>query len=157
MLLLTLNIGQERYGIEASQIEEIIPLVILKNIPMADPRIRGIFNYRGVPTPVVDLCQVFEKRACNNSLSSRIIMINPQALSGLHRPIGLVAESVTEVLQCELDELASSGISQDSTSCLGLIYKYNDELIQIIDTKNVLPESIASQLRNDSDLNQLQA
>ncbi|MCW9014462.1 MAG: chemotaxis protein CheW [Gammaproteobacteria bacterium] len=157
MLILTINIGKERYGIEAIQVIEVIPLVVLQSVPLADQSIRGLFNYRGAPTPVVDLCQVFEQRACSNKLSSRIIIICPKALSGTPRPIGLVAESVTEVLQCEIDELASSGISSAENSCLGLIYKHGDELIQIIDTNHVLPESIASQLFSETGLEQKQA
>ena len=157
MLILTLNIGKERYGIDAKQVLEVVPLVELQNVPLTDERIRGLFNYRGTPTPVVDLCQVFEQRSCNNNLSTRTILINPRTLTGDQRAIGLIAESVTEVLHCEPGNLSETGISNDQNACLKETYKHGDELIQIIDPEYVLPESIAKQLLKDSETGRVPA
>ena len=64
MLLLNLNIGKEHYAIRASQVIEIIPLIQLEKVPLVESSIKGIFNYRGNPTPVIDLCELFENRSC---------------------------------------------------------------------------------------------
>ncbi len=148
MLILGLNIGKERYGIEAMRIIEIVPLIELKKIPLAHNAIKGLFNYRGKPAPVIDLCQLFENRNCNNNLSTRIIIIEYKSLSGVSRPIGLIAEMVTDVMMCETDEISSTGIQSKQNDFLGLIYKHNHDIIQLIDTHNVLPESISYQLAN---------
>lgn len=149
MLILGLSIGNERYGIEAKRVIEIVPLISLKKVPLAEKSIKGIFNYRGHPTPVIDLCQLFEHRDCNDSLSTRIIIVEYKALSGLSRPIGLIAEFITDVIKCEIQAMENSGIQKDSNDFLGLIYTHNKEIIQIIDTNKVLPESISSQLMNN--------
>jgi chemotaxis-related protein WspB len=149
MLILSLSIGNERYGIEAKRIVEIVPLIPLKKVPLAEKSIKGIFNYRGHPTPVIDLCQLFEQRDCTDSLSTRIIIIEYRALSGLSRPIGLIAEFITDVIKCEIEAMENSGIHKNSNDFLGLVYTHNKEIIQIIDTNKVLPESINSQLMNN--------
>ena len=149
MLILGLNIGNERYGVEATRVIEVVPLIQLKKVPLADNSIKGIFNYRGHPTPVIDLCQLFEKRDCANSLSTRIIIVEYKALSGVSRPIGLIAEFITEVMKCEINEMENSGIHKDQNDFLGLIYTYKSEMIQLIDTNKVLPESISNQLMSD--------
>ena len=149
MLILGLNIGDERYGVEATRVVEVVPLINLKKVPLADKSIKGIFNYRGHPTPVIDLCQLFENRDCVNSLSTRIIIVEYKALSGVSRSIGLIAEFITEVMKCEVNEMENSGIRKDQNDFLGLIYTYNSEMIQLIDTNKVLPESISSQLMSD--------
>ena len=146
MLILGLNVGKERYGIEATRVIEIVPLIELQKVPLTDASIKGLFNYRGTPTPVIDLCQLFEKRNCTNSLCTRIIIIEYKALSGIPRPIGLAAEMITDVMQCEVDEMANSGIHAKQNDFLGQIYKHNNEMIQLIDTHHILPESISNQL-----------
>ena len=146
MLILGLSIGKELYGIEATRVIEVVPLIELKKVPLTDDIIKGLFNYRGIPTPVIDLCQLFEQRNCSNNLSTRIIIIEYKALSGNSRSIGLVAEKVSNVMQCEAEDVKKSGIHVEENNFLGLVYKYNDELIQLIDTHRVLPESINNQL-----------
>ncbi|MCW9047543.1 MAG: chemotaxis protein CheW [Gammaproteobacteria bacterium] len=146
MLILGLNVGKEQYGVEATRVIEIVPLIELKKVPLAEQSIKGIFNYRGTPTPVIDLCHLFESRFCNNNLSTRIIIIEYKALSGISRPIGLIAEKVTDVMNCQVEEISNSGIQVQQKDFLGLVYKHNDDIIQLIDTYNLLPESISNQL-----------
>lgn len=149
MLILGLNVGNERYGIEATYVIEIVPLIELKKVPLSEQGVKGIFNYRGTPTPVIDLCELFEKRSCNNNLSTRIIIIEYTALSGVTKPIGLIAEKVTDVMKCQVDEISNSGIQKPQNNFLGLVYKHNDDMIQLIDTFNLLPESISNQLSSN--------
>jgi len=146
MLVIGLNIGKERYGIEAIRVTEIVPLIKLKKIPLTDDAIKGLFNYRGIPTPVIDLCQLFEKRSCNSTLSTRIVIIEHVSQSGTKRPLGLVAEKVTDVMKCNADELSDNGMQSQQNDFLGKVFKHNNELVQIIDTSKILPESISLQI-----------
>ena len=146
MLILTMNIGRERYGVDARLITEVIPLVRLDRVPMVDDSILGIFNYRGTATPVVDLCYFFEQRYCDHKLSSRIIIIDIDGDDQPGRKIGLVAECVTEVIKCRDEDMTDSGIASENARFLGGVYKHKNDLIQIIDTGKILPESITRQL-----------
>lgn len=149
MLLLTMNIGRERYGVDARLITEVIPLVRLDRVPMVDPCILGLFNYRGSATPVVDLCYFFAQRYCEQRLSSRIIIIdaNDQQQPG---KIGLVAECVTETIKCAEANFRDSGIASGNAAFLSGVYKHNNELIQILDPGKILPESITRQLPDNT-------
>ena len=150
MLILTMNIGKERYGINTDQVTEVIPLINLDQIPMVDKIISGIFNYRSKPAPVIDLCQFFENRTCTKNQGSRIIIIEPETDNSNSRPIGLIAERVTEVLKCN-NNLISSGIKSETTPFLGEIFKNNNDMIQLIDTRHILPVSIAKQIFVDDE------
>ena len=149
MLLLTMNIGKERYGIDANAIIEVIPLVQLDQVPLIDDCILGIFNYRGMPTPVIDLCHLFTQVYCDKKLSSRIIITDIPISDSETRKIGLVAECVTEVIKCNTDRLMNSGIKSENAQFLGSVYKHGNDLIQIIDSIKILPESIANQLSSN--------
>ncbi len=146
MLILGLSIGEERYGIEATCVIEIVPLIKLKKVPLTESAIKGLFNYRGTPTPVIDLCQLFESRYCSNNLSTRIIIINYLDISGALKPLGLIAEKVTDVMKCEIDKISNSGIQSENNNFLGQIYKHHNDMIQLINTQHILPESISTQL-----------
>lgn len=153
MLILGISIGNEQYGIEAVKVIEVVPLIPLKKVPLADASIKGLFNYRGQPTPVIDLCQLFEQRACNDNLSTRIVIVNYQQVSGTPRAVGFIAEHVTDVMRCQLDEMRNSGITDSSNDFLGLIYSADSGMVQLINTDKVLPESISHQLMQSLDQN----
>ena len=146
MLILALHIGQERYGIAAADVVEVVPCINLKKVPLTEACIRGLFNYRGEPTPVIDLCQLFESRDCKHSLSSRIIIIKYRTQTDTLQTIGLIAEKVTDVMQCDADEMVDNGIHKENSDFLGKIYRHQNEMIQLIDIDKVLPESISQQL-----------
>ena len=126
-------------------------MVNLDQVPMVEQSIKGILNYRGKPTPVIDLCQFLKKQACNNSLGSRIIIIDCLQKDNSRRILGLAAERVTEVIKCTEDHIFPSGLNSESTPFLGELYKHNNEIIQMIDVRNILPTSIAQQVFNDDD------
>ncbi len=151
MLVLGLNIGKERYAINTLSVIEVVPLIALNKIPLADKCIKGIFNYRGSATPVIDLCQLFENRNCRQTLSTRIVLVNAQTHSNKTRAIGLVAEKVTDIIRCDDDKVSNSGISQQSNQYLGEIFHHNNEMIQLIETKTILPEYISQQLLEELD------
>ena len=141
-----MNIGEERYGIDARLITEVIPLVRLDRVPMVDKCILGIFNYRGIATPVIDLCYLFEQRYCEHKLSSRIIIIDVAMEQQESRKFGLVAECVTEAIKCAPENMTDSGIASVNARFLDGVYKNNNDLIQIIDSGKILPQSITQQI-----------
>jgi len=146
MLLLTMNIGAQRYGLDAQDIVEVIPLVKLDYVPRVEACISGIFNYRGTPVPVIDLCMFFESRKCRDNLGSRIIITHIKMPGSADKAVGLLAECVTEVIKCNAKDFISSGINAANAQFLQHIYQYKNELIQIIDVKKIIPDSISKQL-----------
>ena len=62
MLFLVFEIDNERYCLEVSRIIEITPIVIFRELPHAPAYISGVFNYRGVVVPVVDLSMLIAGR-----------------------------------------------------------------------------------------------
>ncbi len=153
MLILGVSIGKERYGIEAVRVIEVVPLIQLKKVPLADASIKGLFNYRGQPTPVIDLCQLFEQRPCNDNLSTRIVIVNYPQASVTPRAVGFIAEHITDVMRCQPDDMRNSGITDSSNEFLGLIYSGDNGMVQLIDTDKILPESISRQLMQSLEQN----
>jgi chemotaxis-related protein WspB len=150
MLLLTMNIDKEVYGLDAQHVIEVIPLVLLQHIPCVDACIRGIFNYRGTPVPVVDLSIFFNHHPCRNNLGSRIIIIHIKMPDNTLKTVGLLAEHVTEVIKCNPKDFSSNGISADNAQFLKSIYQNENGMIQIIDITKILPASITQELNSQA-------
>lgn len=146
MLLLTMNIGAERYGIDVHYISEIIPLVSFDRVPHVDACIRGLFNYRGTPVPVIDLCIFFENRTCNDSFGSRIIITQLDMGDGKNKFVGLLAEQVTEVIKCNPEEFTRNGIASEKSRFLQFICQHQNTMIQILDVPSIIPDSIKQQI-----------
>lgn len=146
MLLLTMNIGTQRYGLDAQDVVEVIPLVKLDHVPLVEACISGVFNYRGIPVPVIDLCTFFENRKCSNNLGSRIIITRIVMPDASIKAVGLLAECITEVIKCSAGDFIHSGIQSANAQFLQKIYQHKNEIIQIIDARKIIPDSISKQL-----------
>lgn len=148
MMLITFHIGQERYAQRVNSIVEIIPIINLNKIPLAENYIKGIFNYRGNPTPVIDLCELYTGKSCVEKMSTRIIVTNYEDNDGKEHLLGLIAEKVTESLYMELDEFKTSGIHIEKAPFLSGIAHDENGLIQLIDANRILPQDVEDKLFN---------
>ena len=54
-LFLVFRIGQERYALQAVDVVEVLPRLQLKPIAQAPSWVAGVFAYRGVVVPVMDM------------------------------------------------------------------------------------------------------
>lgn len=145
MIIVTLSIGNERYGIRVDRVLEITPLTSMKPIPMTEKYIAGMINYRGLPVPVVDLCQLLENRACSAMLSTRLILINigdDQGASGRNQVLGLIAEKATETLVRREHEIISSGITVKNAPFLGGLIHTESGMIQLLDITRLLDQKV---------------
>jgi chemotaxis-related protein WspB len=149
MLLLAFQIDKERYAISAKQIIEILPLTSLKKIPRTPAYVAGLLDYRGLPVPVIDLCQLVNEQDCKKVLSSRIILVNYRASNGETHSLGLIAESVTETLEIPQEKFIDSGIKVEGTSYLGGISKDNGKMIQHIEVHELLTREVQAILFNN--------
>ncbi len=145
MLLLSFNIGNEAYAIQSDIVLEVIPLIPIDYVPQVDASIRGIIHYRGQPIPIVDLSIFFSQKMSKQCLSSRIIICQLN-IQQHHFTVGLIAEHVTETLQCDKKNLQDNGINKPQKSALGYICRHQNKSIQIINAEQLLPESIQQQL-----------
>lgn len=152
MLVLSFYIGTERYSISAKDIIEILPLTQLKKIPRTPDFILGLLDYRGTPSPVIDLCCLTEQRSCNKVLSSRIIMVNYIDTNKQPHILGITAEKVTETIDLKRDDFFSSGITLEEAPYLGAIANKDKKMIQFVEINNLLPKDVQSMLFQDNNL-----
>ena len=139
MLLIVFNIGKDRFGLDVSQIIEVIPLVTFKKVHRTPKYVSGIFNYRGTMVPVIDLSTLISGKPSQPLLSTRVILVNYTSPDN-HHTLGLVAERVTETMVFREEDFKPPVIESDTTRYLGDIMTTEDGMIQRITIENILPE-----------------
>lgn len=141
MLVLLFYLGDVMYTIKCDKVREIAPMVTLKKIPHAPDFFAGLFNYRGMIVPVIDLCQLIQGRPCQIRLSTRIILVDYLKKDNTTAVFGLMAERVTEAVMKPDDALVPPSVSMQKTPFLGGIIMEQKDMIQYIDV-DLLPSSL---------------
>lgn len=99
---LTFLLGKEFYGIEIRYVTEIIGIQAITEVPELPGYIRGIINLRGKIIPVMDVRLRFKKSFKEYNDRTCVIVVDIKGV-----PIGLVVDSVSEVLSIREDDIVS--------------------------------------------------
>ncbi len=146
MLFLLFHVGKERYALDAGRVVEVVPLLTLKKIPQAPKGVAGLFNYRGLPVPAVDLCELALNKPAEERLSTRIIIVNYPDAEGYPHWLGLIAEQATELLRKETSDFADSNVRIGAAPYLGPVLMDGQAVIQRIHEERLLPDSVRDML-----------
>jgi chemotaxis-related protein WspB len=136
MLALLLKIGQELYAIPARSVIEVVPKVMLHQMPAAPGWLAGLFPYRGKPMPVVDLCMLVLDTPCASLLSSRIVVVERMGTSGTER-YGILSERMTDVVRLNGQEFPPANV-RAAPYVKGTLLE-DDKIIQLLALDAVMP------------------
>jgi len=140
MLLLLFEIGNGRYALDVNQVIEIVPLVKFTKIPATPNYVTGMMNYRGAGTPVIDLNQFIEAVPFEDALSTRIIIVKYLLQDTGEKPLGLIANNVTETVRTKLTSIPPAGMFMDKLLYEGEVIPATDDMIQWFDINKLLPQ-----------------
>ncbi len=146
MLMSIFHAGGARYGLEASAIVEIIPAAALRPIPRMPSDVAGLLNYHGTIVPVLDLTELVAGVRTRSRMSSRIVIVNFQGADGTNHPLGLLAEGVTETIQCSEREFQSTGIRTPGARFSGDVLIHPGGTVQKVEIRELLPAEIQQRL-----------
>ncbi len=151
MLCLIVCAGAERVALQAASVLEVVPAVTLHHPAGTPTWIAGVFRFRGVVTPVIDLHHLAVGGACPVRLSTRIVVVEYPTIDG-PRPLGLLAERVTD-----LRELITTGPgylpAPDANSPdLGPLVAEADGVVRMASIGRLVPPAYRGALFGTSDL-----
>ncbi|HOS59616.1 MAG TPA: chemotaxis protein CheW [Syntrophorhabdaceae bacterium] len=142
MLFLVFEIDNERYCLEVSRIIEITPIVIFRELPHAPAYISGVFNYRGVVVPVVDLSMLIAGRPSRPLFSTRIVLVDYVGGDNIHHTIGLLTEKATETISRREEDFQPSGVVVEGAEYLGDVIFDESGMIQRVRIEKLPPDTI---------------
>lgn len=146
---LTFLLGGEMYAIGILNIKEIIEYGQVTEVPMMPAFIRGVINLRGRVVPVIDLQARLGKPSTAITKRSCIVIVEVES-DGDHQDVGMVVDSVSEVLEIpasEIEPAPSFGakIRSDFISGMG---KISGKFVILLSVSRVLSVEEMSSLSN---------
>jgi purine-binding chemotaxis protein CheW len=120
---LTFSLAGEEYGIGILKIKEIIGLMPITTIPRTPHYVKGVINLRGKVIPVADLRLKFEMEAMAYTERTCIIVVEIQGDAAENVLMGIVVDSVSEVLNIkstEIEDTPGFGATMDTAYILGM-------------------------------------
>jgi purine-binding chemotaxis protein CheW len=135
LLLVIFGLGGAWYGLEASQVQEVILVQGNTMVYHAPPYVRGIINLRGKIVTVLDLETKVGIPSHPIGEDSRILIVEWN-----HEQVGLLVEVVTEVVNLNNEQIepVPLNISDGLRHFLSGVCSIENRLIGIIDLDKVL-------------------
>ncbi|BCQ59661.1 chemotaxis-related protein WspB [Pseudomonas sp. NFPP10] len=139
-LFLVFRIGQERYALQAVDVVEVLPRLQLKPIAQAPSWVAGVFAYRGVVVPVIDLCELTFGRPAQLRTSTRLVLVHYRGDAGQPaRILGLLLEQANDTLRCDPAQFQPYGLDNRQAPYLGPVREDAQGLLQWVRVDDLLP------------------
>ncbi len=141
MLVLRFELAGIAHAIDCRDVVEVIPLVEVQGIFGAPAWVRGLFVYRGRPTPVLDLGALIASRGAHDAYATRIVMVR---IGSSSRLMGLVADRATDIERVSDADLVDAPIQLEEARWFGRLIKApsSDKVIFLVDPREVLPPEL---------------
>lgn len=108
----TFRLGDEMYGINVMQVQEVLRLTEIAPVPGAPGYVIGIINLRGNVVTVIDLRNRFGLSSKEPDDASRIVIIEAE-----DQVIGILVDSVAEVVELRSSDIETApNVGNDESS-----------------------------------------
>jgi len=144
MKALVFSIGTDRYGLPLRAILRVLPVVGLKQIPLAPGFVAGLMDLHGEPVPVIDLSRLAGVNPEQVWFDTRIILVDYRADDGSMRPLGLLAEHVIGIEAIDEAALADSGVT--AAPFLGQVGASAAGMLQLVELDQLLAPDVRALL-----------
>lgn len=133
------ELSKEIYGIKVYDIEEIVKVPNIEEIPNTTDFIEGVINRRGNIVPVVNIANKFSLEEKEIDDESRIIIMD---MNGEF--VGILVDKVIEIIKIDDEEISdppdiSTGIPYEAF--IG-VYNFNGKMLSIIEAAKVLETEV---------------
>jgi chemotaxis-related protein WspB len=139
MLLLTFQADESLYAVDVTRVVEVVPRVNLRRQPHAPVFLAGVFDYRGIIVPVIDLGTLLGSAPCRSLMSTRIVLVDSRPAERASigpRPwlLGIIAERVSDVVAVKPEGVISAAMQLPTAPYLGSIVELDHEMAQLFST-----------------------
>ncbi len=134
---IVVNIGDEQYGININNVDNIVRMQKITRVPKAQPFFVGVINLRGEILPVMSLRRKFELEDDVYTDSTRIIIIKIE--QGM---IGFIVDSVKEVItleECDIEKGNVTAVEEGNAYVSG-VGKLSNGLVSLMNLQAVIVE-----------------
>ncbi|TAM61572.1 chemotaxis protein CheW [bacterium] len=143
--VVSFSLGDEEYGVDIAQVQEINRMVQITHVPRAPHFMEGVINLRGQLIPIIDLRARFGMARAEHTKNTRIVVTEIGS-----KRVGMVVDAVSEVLRIPVEQVedAPEMISGIETEYIRGVGKLGDRLIIMLDLQRVISASEKRELES---------
>ncbi|MDD7794638.1 chemotaxis protein CheW [Clostridium sp. 'White wine YQ'] len=131
MQIIAFKIGNEFFGVETQNVQNINDIMEITKVPNSPAYIKGLINLRGNIISLVDLHLLLEAQVSEESQNNIIIL-------GIEEEqIGIMVDSVQEVLEVDDKDIQKIEASKHQAYLKGIV-NLDDKIITLIDINRIL-------------------
>ncbi|MFT6897810.1 MAG: purine-binding chemotaxis protein CheW [Paraglaciecola sp.] len=141
----TYKLGEETYGINVMQVQEVLRHTEIAPVPGAPEYVLGIINLRGNVVTVIDTRARFGLEPTELSDNSRIVIIESD-----EQVVGILVDSVAEVVylrSSDIDSAPNVG-TEESAKFIQGVSNRDGELLILVDLNKLLSDEEWDELTN---------
>ena len=146
MIALLFDVAGQQYGLDISQVVEVVPAVHLRRLAGVPEYVAGVFRFRGAYVPVIDLSQLIGGTPAAHRLSTRLILVRHAGPSGEGRLLGLLAERAADGLEESTVEPSATGVAAPDAPYLGPLGSHGGRTVQYVRVDQLLPSALRERL-----------
>lgn len=139
--MLVFHVARERFGLDASQVREVVRAVSIAALPRAPAIVEGVINYRGVIVPVLDIRARFRLQPAPLHPDQHFIV----AQAG-PRIVALRVDRATTLLRVSQEAIEAASATLPGLHYVAGIARLPDGLLVIHDLPRFLALDEAEQL-----------
>jgi purine-binding chemotaxis protein CheW len=145
---LTFWVAKKTYAVGILDVNEIIEVSEMTDVPMMPDFIRGVINLRGSAVPVIDLAARLSRGQSDITKRSCIVLVEINRPDGMRQPIGMLVDAVNEIVEIEQAHIKPApnmgkGVKTDFIHAMG---KVDDIFIILLDIDHVLSHEQIDQI-----------
>ena len=133
----TYRLGDETYGINVMQVQEVLRYTEIAPVPGAPDYVLGIINLRGNVVTVIETRSRFGLAPGTTTDNTRIVIIEAD-----EHVVGILVDSVAEVVYLKISDidLAPNVSTDDNTKFIQGVSNRGDELLILVDLNKLLSD-----------------
>ncbi len=135
---IVVKLGEERFGINISYVDNIVRMQRMTRVPEVAPYIKGVINLRGEVVPVMSTRIKMGLEPDVETNATRIIILKFEQ-QGF---IGFIVDAVNEVVTLDTESIEKVADQKQDGAFVQGVGKSNDGLISILDLNALINEQV---------------
>ncbi|MCB9989984.1 MAG: chemotaxis protein CheW [Rhodospirillales bacterium] len=135
MQILTLYMGDQKFGVPILKVQDVLQSQKLASVPMAESYIEGVMNLRGRIVTAINLRKRIEgKNLADNDNAMNVVI---EAYTELY---SILVDRVGEVLTLNKDDVEEAPLTLDSgwRQVIQGVYQRGEEIILMLDVDKII-------------------
>jgi len=139
-LYATFYVDGTLFGIDATDVQEVLRAQPMTSVPLAPPDISGLINLRGQIVVAIDLRERLGREPAGEDTDSLNVVVRTE-----HGPVSLIVDDIGDVLKANDDALESppETLSGPTKDLVVAVHKLEERLMLVVDVKRTAEPAAA--------------